>query len=72
MPLTKFCCSICGKCAPKKYLQHSKLGERMDWLRKHYKQKHPRAFAGWYGKSKAKKQTKTRKSLNKRKKRIRR
>jgi len=67
MPVKVIHCRICGKA-----ISGYDLSERMGKLRRHYKQKHPRAFAGWYGKSKAKKQTKTRKSLNKRKKRIRR
>lgn len=43
MPLEKFCCSICGQCCPKKYLAHGKFKERMDWLRRHRKAKHPKA-----------------------------
>ncbi len=44
MPLKKFCCSICGKCAPKKYLAEGKSKERMQWLRSHRKKYHPTAF----------------------------
>ena len=47
-PLKQFCCSICGKCAPRKLLPHGKFEERMDWLRKHYKSAHPQAFKSWY------------------------
>jgi len=41
MPLSRFCCSLCGKCAPKKYLAHGKFEQRMEWLRKHRKKYHP-------------------------------
>lgn len=40
-PLRQFCCSICGACAPKKYLPHGKFEERISWLRRHYKTRHP-------------------------------
>jgi len=43
VPLRKFCCSICGVCAPKETLKHGKLKERMAWLRSHRKAKHPAA-----------------------------
>lgn len=72
MPLTKFQCSICGAKCPRKYLLHGKTSERMDWLRRHYKRKHPRAFAGWYNKKSTGKinKTKTGKRLNKIRRRI--
>lgn len=44
MPLKKFECSICGAKAPKRLLADSKFKERMDWLRRHRKAKHPEAF----------------------------
>lgn len=47
MPLEKFCCSVCGKCAPKKYLEHGQFSSRMRWLREHYKKEHPRKFKQW-------------------------
>jgi hypothetical protein len=47
MPLKKFECSICGAKAPKSLLEHGKFKERMEWLRNHYKKKHPRKFKRW-------------------------
>lgn len=44
MPLRQFRCSICGKNAPKKLLEHSQFSNRMAWLRRHRKAKHPEAF----------------------------
>ena len=58
MPLTKFTCSICGKGAPKKLLEHGKFQERMDWLRRHRAKYHPVA----HGKS-VKKTVKTKKEV---------
>ena len=43
MPLKKFECSICGAKCPKKYLADGKFAERMRWLWRHRKRKHPRA-----------------------------
>lgn len=45
-PLRKFCCRICGECAPKELLEEGKFPERIAWLRHHYKEKHP----GMWGK----------------------
>lgn len=47
MPLSQFKCSVCGKNAPRKVLEHGSYKERMDWLRKHYKENHPRKWAEW-------------------------
>ena len=44
MPLKKFECGICGAKAPKRLLEHSKFKDRMAWLRRHRKAKHPGAF----------------------------
>lgn len=44
MPLKSFRCSICGASAPRKYLADGKFAERMAWLRRHRKRRHPRAF----------------------------
>lgn len=44
MPLRQFCCSICGRCAPRKYLRHGQFANRMRWLRRHYKRYHPAKF----------------------------
>lgn len=43
MPLKSFGCSICGAQAPKKYRAHGKFAERMRWLWRHRKSKHPSA-----------------------------
>ena len=43
MPLKSFKCSICGVRCPRKYLTHSKFKNRMSWLRRHRKKKHPKA-----------------------------
>jgi hypothetical protein len=40
-PIRKFCCRLCGECAPKELLEEGKLLERMTWLRHHYQEKHP-------------------------------
>jgi len=48
MPLKQFCCSVCGRCAPRKYLAHGQFGNRMGWLRRHYKRYHPRKFRAMY------------------------
>ena len=44
MPLESYGCSICGKQAPKHLREHGKFAERMAWLRRHRKAKHPTAF----------------------------
>jgi len=43
MPISKFTCRLCGARAPKKYLKHSQFPQRMAWLRRHRKAKHPKA-----------------------------
>jgi len=40
-PIRKFCCRICGECAPPRLLEEGKFLERISWLRHHYKEKHP-------------------------------
>jgi hypothetical protein len=40
-PLTKFCCRLCGECAPAELLAEGKFPDRMAWLRRHYEEKHP-------------------------------
>jgi len=45
-PVRKFCCRICGECAPPDLLEEGKFLERISWLRHHYKEKHP----GMWGK----------------------
>jgi len=45
-PIRKFCCRICGECAPLELLEVGKFLERISWLRQHYKEKHP----GMWGK----------------------
>jgi len=40
-PIRKFCCRICGECAPPDLLGEGKFPERIAWLRHHYKIKHP-------------------------------
>jgi len=47
MPLSQFCCKICGKCCPKKYLKHGQAQKRLSWLRHHYQRKHPTEFKNW-------------------------
>jgi hypothetical protein len=37
----KFCCSICGACAPEELLPKGRFFDRMNWLRHHYKVEHP-------------------------------
>jgi len=44
--LRKFCCRICGECAPKELLEEGRFPDRIAWLRHHYKEKHP----GMWGK----------------------
>ena len=50
-PLRYFRCSICGTSAPKSLLPHSKFTERMSWLRRHYRSKHPVEFRRMYEKN---------------------
>jgi len=45
-PIRKFCCRICGECAPKELLEEGKFLDRITWLRSHYQAKHP----GMWGK----------------------
>ena len=40
-PPKKFCCRICGACAPADLLEGGKFFERIEWLREHYKAAHP-------------------------------
>jgi hypothetical protein len=40
-PPKKFCCRICGACAPADLLEGGKFFERIEWLREHYKIAHP-------------------------------
>jgi hypothetical protein len=40
-PPKKFCCRICGLCAPPELLKEGKFQERIQWLRDHYKEAHP-------------------------------
>jgi len=39
--VTKYCCRICGECAPKELLEEGRFLDRISWLRNHYKEKHP-------------------------------
>jgi len=39
--VTKYCCRICGECAPKELLEEGRFLDRISWLRSHYKEKHP-------------------------------
>ncbi len=45
-PIKKFCCRLCGECAPKELLKEGRFLDRISWLRSHYKEKHP----GMWGK----------------------
>jgi len=45
-PIRKFCCRLCGECAPKGLLEEGRFLDRISWLRSHYKEKHP----GMWGK----------------------
>ncbi|MBU0777956.1 hypothetical protein KKF82_06840 [Patescibacteria group bacterium] len=40
-PIRKFCCRICGECAPKELLEEGRFLDRISWLRSHYQAKHP-------------------------------
>jgi len=57
MPLESFGCRICGKQAPQRLREDGMFEERMAWLRRHRKKKHPAAF-----RKSVKKGVKTRKS----------
>ena len=46
-PIKKFCCRLCGDCAPEELLHEGRFLDRISWLRKHYAEKHP----GEWGKS---------------------
>ena len=37
----KFCCRLCGACAPEDLLKEGRFFDRMAWLRRHYKEEHP-------------------------------
>ncbi|MGQ9545937.1 MAG: hypothetical protein ACUVTR_02060 [Dehalococcoidia bacterium] len=37
----KFCCRLCGACAPKDLLEKGRFLDRIAWLREHYKVAHP-------------------------------
>lgn len=41
MPYKTWGCSICGAQAPKHLREHGNFAERMAWLRRHRKAKHP-------------------------------
>jgi|GEM_PF-635417 len=45
-PIRKFCCRLCGECAPKELLEEGMFLDRISWLRSHYQAKHP----GMWGK----------------------
>jgi hypothetical protein len=45
-PISKFCCSQCGECAPEELLEEGRFPDRISWLRRHYAEKHP----GMWGK----------------------
>ena len=40
-PITKYCCSQCGECAPADLLEEGRFFDRISWLRRHYDKKHP-------------------------------
>ncbi len=40
-PISKYCCSICGDCAPEEFLEEGRFLDRITWLREHYQEKHP-------------------------------
>ena len=37
----KFCCRLCGACAPENLLERGRFLDRIAWLREHYKVAHP-------------------------------
>lgn len=47
-PLRHFRCRICKAAVPERLLAHSKFEERMSWLRRHYREKHPVEFRRMY------------------------
>ena len=40
-PISKFCCRLCGECAPAELLEEGRFPDRIAWLRSHYQAKHP-------------------------------
>lgn len=48
MPYKTYGCSKCGQQAPKKLRTHGQFGNRMSWIRRHYKKSHPRKFREMY------------------------
>lgn len=40
-PISKYCCSQCGECAPEELLEEGRFLDRISWLRRHYKERHP-------------------------------
>lgn len=40
-PITKYCCSQCGECAPADLLEGGRFFDRISWLRRHYDKQHP-------------------------------
>lgn len=40
-PISKYCCRLCGECAPAELLGEGKFLERISWLRRHYQERHP-------------------------------
>jgi hypothetical protein len=49
-PLESYGCSVCAKQAPKKLREDGMFAERLNWLRKHYKESHPVLFRKWHKK----------------------
>jgi len=45
-PISKYCCSICGDCAPENLLEEGRFLDRITWLREHYQEKHPGMWGG--------------------------
>jgi hypothetical protein len=44
VPYKTWGCSICEAQTPKRLREHGMFGERMKWLREHYKLHHPDEF----------------------------
>jgi len=40
-PISKYCCRLCGECAPEELLEEGRFLDRITWLREHYQEKHP-------------------------------